>query len=237
MIIFDQPIVIGKLVGRRKRFFMDVSLPNDELVVAHIANTGSMLGLLNVGSDVLLTKSNDPKRALAYSVQAIKIDSKWVGVNTMLPNRLIKESFDSALLDYFSHYKLIKSEIPYGLEKRSRVDFLLSESVNNKPNCYVEIKNVTLKIDEIAQFPDAPSVRAQKHIDDLLLMKAEGFEAALIFLVQRTDCEAFRPAYHIDKVYGQKLNEAIKKGLVVKALVAEVSEQGIKLSHQIDCDF
>ncbi|OPZ23493.1 MAG: Sugar fermentation stimulation protein A [bacterium ADurb.BinA186] len=235
MITFAEPL-IGKLVARRKRFFMDVELSH-ATVVAHIANTGSMLGLLEQGNDIMLTKHNDPKRSLAYSVQAVKVDSTWVGVNTMLPNRLVKESFNHPVLEFLAHYGRIQSEVPYGLEKRSRIDFLLSESRKNEADCYLEIKNVTLKIDNKAQFPDALSVRAQKHIDDLMLMKGQGFKAALIFLVQRTDCERFQPAHHIDKIYGQKLREAVKNGLMVKALVAEVSEHGVRLSHEIDCDF
>lgn len=235
MFAFKDPTVHGYLLARRKRFFMDIRLDSGEQVVAHTANTGSMLGLLDQENEVLLTKNNDPKRSTAYSVQAIKINGGWVGVNTMIPNRLIQQSLLHSSLAFLSHYAQAKAEVPYGPDLRSRVDFLLSQSNCGKAPCYLEIKNVTLKIGMTAQFPDSVSLRAQKHIDDLMLMKASGFEACLIFLVQRADCEAFRPAHHIDKIYGHKLAVAMENELMVKALIAEVNEQGVNLSHEIPC--
>ncbi|MCA9507197.1 MAG: DNA/RNA nuclease SfsA [Myxococcales bacterium] len=232
---FSKPAMVGKLLCRRKRFFMDIVLPNGEEVVAHIANTGSMLGLIDAGNEVLLTKNDDPKRTLKYSVQAIKIGCEWVGVNTMLPNRLIKNSFSHACMEDFHHYQTVKTEVKYGIEQRSRIDFLLSESLKDQADCYLEVKNVTLMKNGIAQFPDAVSTRAQKHIDELMFMRSHGFEAALIFLVQRGDCSYFSPASHIDKIYGEKLADAAQKGLIIKALVAKLSETGVLLSHEIDC--
>jgi sugar fermentation stimulation protein A len=235
MLLFNEPTLKGYLLARRKRFFMDIELPSGEQIVAHTANTGSMHGLLEPKNEVLLTKNNDPKRSTRFSVQGIKINQAWVGVNTAVPNRLIRESLKHPELGFLAHYGELKAEVPYGPDLRSRVDFLLSESSLGERPCYLEIKNVTLKIGKFAQFPDAVSLRAQKHIDDLMLMKAQGFHACLIFVIQRDDCESFSPAHHIDKVYGQKLVEAVKNGLMVKALVARVSEQGIGISHEIGC--
>lgn len=236
MLLFEEPVLSGKLIARRKRFFMDVRLPSGEEITAHTANTGSMKGLLEVGNEVLLTKSNNPKRTTAYSVQGIKVRDSWVGVNTMLPNRLIKASLNHETLSFLSHYSDIKSEVKYGINGRSRIDFLLSNSTHRAP-CYLEIKNVTLKVGVEAQFPDALSIRAQKHIDDLMLVIKEGFSAALIFVVQRQDCDSFRPANHIDRVYGEKLSYAVENGLIVKALAAKIDREGLQLTHEIRCHF
>lgn len=234
MIYFPKPIEQGLLVKRFKRFFLSVKLADGSIVNAHCPNTGSMLGLLKEGSPVLLSKSQDPKRKTPFTAQAIKIDSTWVGINTMLPNKLFAANLTHPALDFLSSYQDFKAEVPFG-EQKSRADFLFSNSQEKLPPCYVEIKSVTLKIGKQAQFPDAVSSRAFKHVEELLFMKTKGFLAALVFIVQRDDCESFAPANQIHEAYGQKLKEAREKGLIIQAISSVVNEEALTLGKTLPC--
>lgn len=212
---------------------MDVACDSGELITAHIPNTGSMLGLLTKDSPVMMTKSSDPKRKTAYTVQGIKVGDIWVGVNTHLPNKLIKASLTHPLLEDFAAYQICDSEVRYGVEGNSRVDFRFSQASNGVPDAYLEIKNVTLKVGEQAQFPDTVSVRAHKHVLDLVHVMSLGLQASLIFVVQRLDCQVFSPATAIDKRYTDLLISAHAQGLSVRALCAKLDEKGLCLSHEI----
>src|SRR5579871_2322996 len=237
MILFSEPVVFGRLKSRYKRFFMDVVLESSETVVAHTPNTGSMLGLLQEHALVMLTRSDEPKRRTAYTVQAIKIDDTWVGVNTHMPNRLLRNSLGHPLLHCLSGYAQVSAEVPYGKDLRSRVDFLLSDHIAHEPPLYLELKSVTLCADKKAQFPDSPSARARKHIEDLLFAQSQGLRAAIFFIVQRTDCICFSPAATIDRSYSELLAHAHVQGLTIKALSAAISERGIELVNEIPCLF
>jgi sugar fermentation stimulation protein A len=228
-------IITGLFQRRFKRFFMEVMLDDGQEVVAHIANTGSMLGLLTPNTKVLLTFIDDEKRKLKYSVEAVLCDNEWVGVNTHMPNKIIKEALlnKDNLLQDFHGYKAIKSEVKYGVNLASRVDFLLSDHTDNQPNMYLEIKNVTLKENNLALFPDSVSERAYKHVKDLILSIKNGHKAALLFLAQRSDIKAFSIAKHIDPAYYEIIKEAKNKGLIIKALSAKFAENKIVLSHEL----
>lgn len=237
MINFDEPIVYGRLIKRYQRFFMDVLLNSGESVTAHTPNTGSMMGLLEKDSAVMLTHSENPKRRTAYTAQAIRVGGTWVGINTHLPNRLVKESLEHPLLADLTPYSALKAEAPYGPGMRSRIDLLFSNSSNGEPPLYVEIKNVTLRVGDHAQFPDAVSVRAQKHIEDLLYVRRLGFKASLLFIVQRQDCKFFSPAIAIDETYAKMLSAARLDGLTIRALGASIDDQGVRLTHELPCLF
>lgn len=235
MLRFDEPIFYGRLVKRYKRFFMDVLLDDGTLVTAHTPNTGSMMGLLHENFRVLLTKHNNSQRVCAYTAQAIEIDGKFVGINTHAPNKLITASLAESMLSDLQGYQTVKAEVPYGQDGRSRVDFVFSDSVTNTPTLYLEIKNVTLKLEDIAQFPDAVSTRALKHIEDLIGVMKQGYLAALWFIVQRQDCEAFKPASSIDRAYAKALRLATHQGLRVRALAARCDEAGLAITHELPC--
>lgn len=236
MLYFNESIVYGHLVKRYKRFFMDVLLDNGDVVTAHTPNTGSMMGLLSPHNCVMLTKNSDPKRKTAFTTQAIEVDNSWVGVNTHLPNRLVRESLSHPLLEPFSGYQQVKAEVPYGQDLRSRIDLHFFGADQNQ-KLFVEIKNVTLKVGKSAQFPDSVSLRARKHIEDLLYVKKQGFNAALLFVVQRSDCEIFAPAREIDPVYADLLAHAHREKLAIRALVAKIDESGLRFTHELPCVF
>lgn len=233
MIVFDEAVYYGSLKRRYKRFFMDVVLDSGELVLAHNPNTGSMYGLIDEGNRVMLTKTCDSKRRTSYTAQAVMVKSTWVGINTLLPNKLIKKSLPHPLLHNLSHYQHCQSEKPFGPNLHSRVDMHFSKGAES--DLFLELKNVTLKVGSEAQFPDAVSMRAHKHVEDLLYVLEQGQKAALYFIIQRDDCDVFAPARHIDARYADVLNQAVKRGLCVRALVASISAQGLRLSHELPC--
>jgi len=234
---FEHPIVQGRLVRRYKRFFMDVRRDdNDEVVVAHTANTGSMKGLLDEGNGVLLTYNPSPKRKLEYSVQALKVGRTWVGCNTHVPNQFVAQAIEAGVIPALDGYDTLKREVKYGEDGRSRIDVYLSDSNARLPACYVEVKNVTLKEDKAASFPDAVTTRGQKHLRDLMGVMREGFKAALVFFVQRTDCTHFAPADEIDPEYGALLREAVSKGLIVVPLEVKVTPKGLFFNKELPFD-
>lgn len=235
MLNFKEEVLFGTLIKRYKRFFIDALLPDGQEVVTHVPNTGSMLGLIAPKNRLLLTKSQDPKRKTAYSTEAIEVDGSWVGVNTHLPNKLIKNSLSHPLLKHLWGYGQVKAEVPYGQDHKSRIDLYFSEHPE-KPPLFLEIKSVTLKEGFRAQFPDAVSKRGQKHLQELMDVKDLGFEAELLFLVQRQDCFEFS-ASGIDLDYKELLKKAHQKGVSIRALAVRIDQSGLCLTHEIPCTF
>ncbi len=236
MIKFSEPIFFGRFIRRYQRFFMDVLLDNGEKITAHTPNTGSMRGLLIEGAKVLLTKSHDAKRRYPFTTQAIEVDGVMVGINTHLPNQLIKSSLTHPLLKEIADYRTLKAEVPFGIDARSRVDFYFCHSETNRLPLFLEIKNVTMRVGDHAQFPDAVSTRALKHVHDLVDAINHGSRAALWFIVQRQDCSAFSPAHAIDQQYAEHLAQAARSGLEIRALAAHINETGLTLTHELPCN-
>ena len=159
------PLVHARLIKRYKRFLADFRLEDDTVITAHCANTGSMVTCLHEDALCRLTFHDDPKRKLAYSWQAIRMPDGWVGINTALPNRLVVEAITNGVISELRNYDRIETEKKYG--ERSRIDILLRADA--QPDCYVEVKNVTLLLDEgLAGFPDAVTQRGTKHLNELM---------------------------------------------------------------------
>ncbi len=119
----------GILLRRYKRFFADVELASGEVVTAHCPNTGPMTGVCIPGNLVQLSKSDNPNRKLAYTWELIQVDDHqptWVGVNTGLPNRIVKLALEKNLFPELGKYDQIRGEVVYGQDKKSRVDFFIS---------------------------------------------------------------------------------------------------------------
>lgn len=208
-------LLTGRLVSRYKRFFADIELDDGEMITAHCANTGPMTGVCQVGSPVLVSCHSNPKRKLAYSWEAIYLNEQWIGINTSLPNRVIGHMLDRHLIPELETYTEIKSEVVYGNEK-SRIDFLLTDE-NKGKRTYVEVKNTTWCIGSLALFPDTVTTRGQKHLRELMSVIQEDTSSALIFFVNRGDCDRFAAGAQADPAYSRLLAEAIAKGVKVLA--------------------
>ena len=226
---FTKSLIKGKLVRRYKRFFTDIKL-NQETVVAHCPNTGSMMGLLNEGNEVFVSKNNDPKRKLKYTAQIIEVNKKMVGINTHLTNKIILESLKEKKIKSLINFDNIKPEVKFS--DNTRFDFFLS---NDKEKCFLEVKNVTLlREKKIAEFPDAITSRGTKHLNELSKAKKEGYQSYILYLIQRDDCDSFKIAEDIDKKYKDAFNKAIKSGVKILCYDCKLSNKEIKLNHQIN---
>ena len=222
-------LIPGKLIKRYKRFLADIELEDGSVVTAHCPNSGSMLGCNLPGSPVLLSLSPNPNRKLAYTWELLQVDGFWVGLNTMLPNRLAEEAILDGTIAELQGYPDLRREVAYGSE-RSRIDILLEADGRR---CYVEVKNVTLVEGRLALFPDAVTTRGQKHLRELMEMVRNGDRGVLLFTVQRGDGNAVAPADRIDPVYGRLLREAVANGVEALAYRAEVRPEQIRLTERL----
>ena len=217
-----KPLVEGVLVKRYKRFLADVKLDDGNLVTAHCPNTGPMKGLLGFESKVRLSFSDSPKRKLSWTLEQIQVIDKknskqWVGINTLLANKLIRSVIEKGILKkYVGEISLIKSEKAYGENMKSRIDFFLTPKSSNpdKRNIYIEVKNTTWRNDDIALFPDTVTLRGQKHLKDLVSCIPNS-KSILIPCITRTDINYFRPGDEADPIYGELFRSAISNGLIV----------------------
>lgn len=229
--LFDSVLVSGRLLRRYKRFLADVRLDSGETVIAHTANTGAMTGCAQPGSRVWLSESSNPKRKCQYTWELVEVEAgKLVGINTLRANGLVAEQVNSNDVPELCGYESIRREVAYGREG-SRIDLLLEQHL--RPPCYVEVKNVTLVEKGVAMFPDAVSLRGQKHLRELMNAAACGDRAVLCFCIQRHDVHEFRPADRIDVQYGRLLREAHVWGVDVMALKALPDTGGITLTERV----
>lgn len=225
---FPSELIEGRLIRRYKRFLSDVELLSGETVTAHCANPGSMLGLAAPGSRVWLSKSNNPKRKLAFSWELIEVDlgrgPTLVGINTSSPNGAVAAAIERGLIPALSGYASLRREVRYG--RGSRIDILLEDE--GRPPCYVEIKNVHLMREAgLAEFPDSVTARGAKHLGELSSMVRAGARAVMVYFVQRGDAEAFALADDIDPAYAAGFQAALQAGVEALALVSSVSLEGL----------
>jgi len=236
---FEQPLVEGIFLKRYKRFFADVKI-GKETVVVHVANTGSMKGCNTPDSACLVSPAANPERKMRFSLEMIQTPTSWVGVNTSLPNKLVEELWKSGKVEHWKSFDNCQREIK--INKQSRLDFALWNSSVQKnvkngklteikaPLHFIEVKNVTLAENGVALFPDAVTERGQKHVLEMMELINQGFSCEFVFTVQREDCKVFRPADDIDPDYGRLLREAYHKGLKISAFPCEMKKDGIYLS-------
>jgi sugar fermentation stimulation protein A len=221
------PLISGQLVRRYKRFFADIELVNGELITAHCPNTGPMTGISTPGSLVQVSRSDNPKRKLAYTWELIQVEDTlptWVGVNTALPNRIVRQALADGLWAELVPYSEINPEVPYGNEG-SRVDFVLTQA--GHPDIYLEVKNTTWAQGQLALFPDTVTTRGQKHLRELMTLLPQQ-RAVMLYLINRGDCTQFAPGDTTDPTYGQLLRQAVAAGLEVLPCRFAVDPAGIR---------
>jgi len=225
---FNKTLIKGKLIKRYKRFFTDIKL-SKKVVIAHCPNTGSMKGLLDVGNKVFLSKNNDPKRKLKYTLEIIKVKKNLVGVNTHFANKIAYHGLSNNLINELKDNDSIKPEVFFN--KETRFDFLIKK---NKKKIFVEVKNVTLFRDEkIAEFPDAITSRGSKHLKTLIDAIKKGYKTYILFLIQIERVKNFKIAKDIDREYYNNYLLAKKAGVNFLAYRCKINSKEIKIEKKI----
>ncbi len=220
----------GQLLNRYKRFFADVRLSDGSVVTAHCANTGSMKTCWEPGCEALISPATNPERKLRWTLEFTLKGDGFIMVNTSMTNVLAKEALSSQALFPFKEYLTIQPEQKIF---DSRFDFLLTQA--GLPDCWVEVKNVTL-LDSpgVASFPDAVSTRGQKHLHDLIKIIESGARAAMLYVLSRSDAEKFKCADKIDPNYAEALKQAVSKGVEVYCFGVEKIGDEYKLLKPIE---
>jgi sugar fermentation stimulation protein A len=222
-------LLAGRFVRRYKRFFVDVLLDDGRELTVHCPNPGSMLGLLREGSPVVVSDSGNPERKLPFTLERIRPGRAWVGVNTMLPNHVVREAIEAGRVAELTGYARVRSEVKFG--ERSRIDLLLEGGTQR--DCWVEVKNATLREGGDALFPDSVTERGRKHLEELATAVARGERAAMFFLVHRADCAALRPADTIDPDYAATLRRVAGEGVELLAYRAELRPRSVRVGHRV----
>ena len=228
---FPSPLARGRLVQRYKRFFADVILDDGTAITAHCPNPGAMLGVNTPGLKVWLSRSDDPKRKLAYTLELVETaEGALTGVNTLHPNRIVAEALKAGLVPELAGYETVRREVKYG--EASRVDFLLTSP--DRPPCWLEIKNCHLsRGGGLAEFPDCVAARSSRHLRELAAMARAGDRAVVLFVVQRTDCDRFEACAELDPVFARTLGEVAEEGVEVLVYACEISTESVRITHRI----
>jgi sugar fermentation stimulation protein A len=230
---FATPLLPGRLIRRYKRFLADIALDESgEEVVAHCPNPGAMLGLDEPGSEVWLSPATTPGRKLRFSWELIRVGAGLVGINTGRPNAIVAEALERGQVAELAGYPRLRREVPYG--RNSRIDLLLE--ADDRPICYVEVKNVHLKREGPAEFPDSVTARGTKHLVELGDMVEAGHRAVMFYLVQREDCRSFKIAADIDPRYAETLETALARGVEALCYACRISERAIVLERPLPLD-
>ncbi len=213
-------------VRREKRFSVEVRLDGQK-VWTHTNNSGSMLGLLRPGMEVFISPAANPARKLPYTLELVRPSEDWIGVNTLVPNRMLKKVWEHGLIPELRGYETFKAEAKIG---DSRLDARLDGADGT---FWIEAKNVTMVEDGLACFPDAVTTRGQKHLGELIRLAGQGVRVGCFYLVQRPDGACFGPADFIDPEFARLFYEAVKSGVEMLPYAAEISRQGIGLGTRL----
>jgi len=227
---FENKLIKGKLIRRYKRFLTDVELEDGTIVIAHCTNSGSMKTCIEKGAPVYLSPAKDPKRKTKFTWEMIFINGDWIGINTIIPNKLAYDAIKNNEIEKLQGYTTVKREVRFG---DSRFDIYAE---NETEKCFVEVKNVSMKVCDSALFPDAVTTRGRKHLETLIEVKKQGIRAVMLYVIQRIDIDTFGPAKDIDPEYAKSLRKAIKNGVEVIAVQAKVSPQGIEIVKELSVD-
>ncbi|RXJ69352.1 DNA/RNA nuclease SfsA [Halarcobacter ebronensis] len=224
---FDK-LYSGKLIKRYKRFLADIVLDSGETITAHVPNSGAMTSCIEDNCPVWVTFHDDKKRKLKYTLELTKMGENLICTNTGVANKIAIEAIENGTIKELQGYKSLKPEQKYG--QNSRIDILL-EDENKK--CYVEIKSVSLRLNDTLAFPDAVTSRGTKHLLELEQMVKEGHRSVMLYVIQRTDDLPFRLAYEIDKKYAETFEEVTKNGVEVLVYQSTIDLEEIKIIKKI----
>lgn len=228
---FQTPLVPATLIRRYKRFLADCQLEDGREIIAHCANPGSMMGLATPGTKIWLEPNDDPKKKLKFGWRLVDHENgHFTGVDTAVPNRVLGEALRGQQIADLAAYGGVRAEVKYGTN--SRIDYLLTQ--DDLPDLYLEIKSVTLsRQPELAEFPDSVTARGAKHLGELQQMVRDGHRAAMLYLVQRTDCATFDLARDIDPTYALAFDAARQAGVETYCYDTQITPQHVTMGNTI----
>ncbi len=209
------PLTDGRMLNRYKRFFADVEVPDVGVVTAHCPNTGSMRTCWRPHAPVQISRSDNPRRKLGWTLERVDMGGGWIGVNTGRVNSIIAEGVSAGGIEALSGYRTLRREPVVELPEfpKSRFDLHLSDG--SEPDAWVEVKNVTLLEDGWLKFPDSVTVRGRKHLEMLSALAQRGRRAVLVFAINRFGEKGFKPAQDIDPDYALSLRRAAANGVEI----------------------
>lgn len=228
--LFHPTLPTGVLLRRYKRFLADIRLADGSTLTIHCPNTGSMRSCSSPGSMAAYSHSSNPNRKYPHTLEMVHTGTTWVGVNTARTNSLVAEAIEEKRIAEFAGAGNVRREV--AVSKGTRLDLALEQSGRTT---YVEVKNCSLVENGVAMFPDAVTERGTKHLRELLALAENGHGACIFFLIQRADCDSFRPASHIDPLYSKTLQEVAARGVMVLAYQARVSPASIEIVRRLPC--
>ena len=227
---FDPPLQPAILLKRYKRFLADVVTPDGRELTLHCPNTGAMTGCAAPGDTVWYSTSDNVKRKYVHTWELTETQQGAViCVNTLRANTLAKEAISAGIIPELSGYNQLKSEVKYGAEN-SRIDIMLQ--ADDRQNCYIEVKSVTLAEKEYGYFRCGDHARSEAPAG-LMAVAANGDRAVILFAVLHSAIDRFLSAHHIDARYAQLLTEARDKGVEILARKAELSTTRMTLNKPI----
>jgi len=211
---------------RPNRFLAVIEL-NGKSERAHVPDPGRLKELLVPGARVRLRAASAPGRRTSWDVIGVKCPQGWVNIDSRLPNLLFAEALREGSLEEFPAGCSIKAEPRFGA---GRLDFLLECA---GPPCLVEVKGCTLVVDGLALFPDAPTLRGSRHLEELVAAKAEGYRACVVMVVKHPGGEAFAPKEDTDPLFASTLRRAAAAGVEVLAYLAPWRGKRMRLERRI----
>ncbi len=221
----------ARFVRRYKRFLADVETGAGHVLTVHCPNPGSMLGLQRPGAAVRCSTSDDPRRKLRHTLEMMRVGRTWVGLHALRANAVVESALRAGAPRGLAGYARLQREV--GIADGTRLDFRLSSGPRDARPAYVEVKSVTLADGRVALFPDSVTERGRRHVDALRRLCGEGARSALVFLVQRADCDGVAPADHIDPAYGAALRRAAAAGVELFALSARITARAIRVEREL----
>lgn len=225
--ILDGESIEGQFIERPNRFLSLVRI-GDREEYAHVPNPGRIEELLLPGVTVVLRKEHNPNRKTRYTLIMVYKDGGLVSLDTMLPNSLAAEAIEAGRLKEFEGYRVVRREVQY---RNSRFDLLLSK---DETLCFLEVKSVTLVKGRTAMFPDAPTLRGTRHIHHLMEAMDEGYEAAILFLIQRHDADKFTTNDDMDPEFASALRQSQKRGVKLCVYNCKMSIKEVEIDQQVD---
>lgn len=253
---FSFELIEGRLLKREKRFISYIDIGN-EIVIAHVPNTGRMEELVYEGVRVLVSQHNEESRKTKFELRMIEKNELWVSIDSQLPNKLALEAIQNNVIDELIGFKYLKNEVKF---KNSRFDLVLSNNIQelieiaktkgksriidlgnnidlNKNTTFIEVKGVTLEENGWAYFPDAPTERGTKHVLELIELKKMGYDACVLFIIQHPNITGFSPNWENDPKFSHALKTAYESGVKILPYLCEVNEKEVFVYKKVDLKF